>query len=153
MDDSRGFSSLLRMYRQQTETTQEEVAQQLGISRNYLSQIERGIAKNISWGLGTAILNLWHPNETGQIEIVVPRRILVDAALAIEIEWLNVEGVETEGCCIGPPPLAMIRPGSVTKARELGYVPEYQPTTGLYQIRLRSEGRNAAAARIREVQA
>ena len=39
----------IRDYRQQNRLTQAELAAQLGVSRNYLSQIERGVATNLSW--------------------------------------------------------------------------------------------------------
>ncbi|MBD2326093.1 helix-turn-helix transcriptional regulator [Alkalinema sp. FACHB-956] len=55
------FGQLVRDRRRQEKLSQEELAQQVGISRNYLSQIERGQATNLSWQLRekiSAILGL-----------------------------------------------------------------------------------------------
>lgn len=46
MDD---FGKKIRDRRLQERLNQEELAQRVGISRNYLSQIERGQATNLSW--------------------------------------------------------------------------------------------------------
>lgn len=46
MDD---FAKKVRDRRQQEKLSQQELADRVGISRNYLSQIERGQAKNLSW--------------------------------------------------------------------------------------------------------
>ncbi len=48
MDD---FAKKVRDRRQQEKLSQQELADRVGISRNYLSQIERGQAKNLSWQL------------------------------------------------------------------------------------------------------
>jgi len=53
-----GFASLLKAYREKTGETQAQVAERLGISRVYVSDIERGEAANVSFELGAAILNL-----------------------------------------------------------------------------------------------
>lgn len=45
-DDS--FPAAVKSYRQRTGLSQAYVARQAGVSRNYLSQIERGVAENIS---------------------------------------------------------------------------------------------------------
>lgn len=104
--------------------------------QKYLS-IERGKVSDVSFSLGMKILNLpSHPFHR-QIEITVSRRIFVDAQLAPEIQWLNLEGVYTESSCQGPPPTALIIPSSKRKAEEMGYIPKYQEDVGLYQIRLK----------------
>lgn len=46
MDD---FAKKVRDRRLQEKLSQQELADRVGISRNYLSQIERGQAKNLSW--------------------------------------------------------------------------------------------------------
>lgn len=42
------FGSQVRKYRTEKGLSQEELAEQVGISRNYLSQIERGVSTNLS---------------------------------------------------------------------------------------------------------
>ena len=78
-------------------------------------------------------------SEHRQVEVVIFRQIMVDEAIADEIVNLNDQGVVTEGSCQGPPPVAMIRPSSVEKARALGYCPVYQGDVGLFEIELKSE--------------
>lgn len=43
------FGQRVRERRAREGWSQEELAKKVGISRNYLSQIERGVAKNLSW--------------------------------------------------------------------------------------------------------
>lgn len=43
------FGQQVRDRRKREKLSQEELAQKVGISRNYLSQIERGQATNLSW--------------------------------------------------------------------------------------------------------
>ncbi|UBF30325.1 helix-turn-helix domain-containing protein (plasmid) [Kovacikia minuta CCNUW1] len=55
------FAQKVRDRRLQEKLSQEELANKVGISRNYLSQIERGQATNLSWQLVerlTAVLGL-----------------------------------------------------------------------------------------------
>ncbi len=47
MDDE--FGKTVRLRRRQEGLSQQELADKVGISRNYLSQIERGQATNLSW--------------------------------------------------------------------------------------------------------
>ena len=133
-----GFlQQILREYRETYNLTQEQVADEINISRNWLSKIERGKVSDVSFSLGMKILNLpSHPFHR-QIEITVSRRIFIDAQLAPEIQWLNLEGVYTESSCQGPPPTALIIPSSKRKAEEMGYKPEYQEDIGLYKIHLK----------------
>ncbi len=49
------FGKLVRDRRKQEKLNQEELAQAVGISRNYLSQIERGEATNLSWQVRKAL--------------------------------------------------------------------------------------------------
>ncbi|MEO0488487.1 MAG: helix-turn-helix transcriptional regulator, partial [Cyanobacteria bacterium J06659_2] len=43
------FGDKIRKRRSEEGLSQEKLAQTVGISRNYLSQIERGVATNLSW--------------------------------------------------------------------------------------------------------
>lgn len=55
------FAKKVRSRRLQEKLSQQELADRVGISRNYLSQIERGQATNLSWQLMeklTSILGL-----------------------------------------------------------------------------------------------
>jgi len=57
-------------------------------------------------------------------EVVIRRRVAVDACIAAEIEWMNDLGVHTTGCCCGHgkgDSWATIYPHSIQRARELGY--------------------------------
>jgi transcriptional regulator with XRE-family HTH domain len=61
------FAQQVRDRRKQENLSQEELATQVGISRNYLSQIERGQATNLSWQLRdklSSILGLKLEEET-----------------------------------------------------------------------------------------
>ena len=49
-------SAMAKAYRQQNKITQADFAERVGISRNYLSQIERGEAKNFSVAVYMAII-------------------------------------------------------------------------------------------------
>lgn len=131
------FGDIIRTYREQHGLTQWQIAERLRLSRTYVSQIERGLADNLSYEVALRILNL--PGKPhSQVWVTLTRRVMVDAAIAPEIVWLNSQDVVTEGCCAGPPPTAMILPSSVTAARRLGYTPHYL-SLGLYEITLRSE--------------
>lgn len=64
------FAKQVRDRRLQEGLSQEQLARAVGISRNYLSQIERGQAKNLSWQLMerlTSCLGL-KGDATGKIE-------------------------------------------------------------------------------------
>jgi transcriptional regulator with XRE-family HTH domain len=135
MPEQISFADLIRAYRERTGLSQEQLARRLGVSRNYVGQIERGQARNVSFELGTRILSLGTAH--GKIEVDLVRRVSLDAVITPEIVWLNVAGVVTEASCQGPPPTALIRPSSAARARELGYEPELLDT-GLFQIRLKS---------------
>ena len=130
------FGDILRLHRMNHGLSQHELADRLGISRTYLSQIERGRADNLSWKLALRILSLQERHE--QVEVMLHRRVMIDAAIAPEILWLNTQEVVTEGSCQGPPPTAVIQPGSVDRARELGYKPVYREDTGMFLITLKS---------------
>ncbi len=61
------FGTTIRDRRRQEGLSQESLAQQVGISRNYLSQIERGRATNLSWQLRqklTALLGIQEETPT-----------------------------------------------------------------------------------------
>lgn len=52
------FGKTIRERRRQEGFSQEALASQVGISRNYLSQIERGKATNLSWQLRQTLTSL-----------------------------------------------------------------------------------------------
>ena len=138
------FGDIIRTYREQHGLTQQQVAERLQLSRNYVSQIERGLADHLSFELVLRILNLPRglaaglPGKPhGQVSVTLTRRVMIDAVIAPEIVWLNSQGVVTEGCCAGPPPSAMITPGSLAVARRLGYECSWSGL-GLYEIILKS---------------
>ena len=63
------FGQTVRQRRREEGFSQEELAQKIGISRNYLSQIERGQATNLSWQVMnrlTSVLGL--KQEVGTLE-------------------------------------------------------------------------------------
>lgn len=47
--DVRSFGRLVRARRVEEGWSQEHLARKASVSRNYLSQIERGVAQNVSW--------------------------------------------------------------------------------------------------------
>jgi len=58
------FGDRVRQQRRSQKLSQQELADRVGISRNYLSQIERGVATNLSWQVHDrlcAALNLQAP--------------------------------------------------------------------------------------------
>jgi len=67
------FGKKVRDRRREEKLSQEELAQRVGISRNYLSQIERGQATNLSWQvmerltstLGSVELGYWSAGTSG----------------------------------------------------------------------------------------
>ncbi|MEP0868605.1 helix-turn-helix domain-containing protein [Trichocoleus desertorum AS-A10] len=64
------FGKKVRDRRREEKLSQEELAQRVGISRNYLSQIERGQATNLSWQVMerlTSMLGL-KQEQTGTLE-------------------------------------------------------------------------------------
>ena len=64
------FGKKVRDRRREEKLSQEELAQQVRISRNYLSQIERGQATNLSWQVMerlTSVLGL-KQEQTGTLE-------------------------------------------------------------------------------------
>ena len=60
---SDNLSSIVRTFREANKISQGQMAERLGISRNYLSQIETGKATNVSFALGQEILALEGPQE------------------------------------------------------------------------------------------
>jgi transcriptional regulator with XRE-family HTH domain len=60
------FGQQVRLHRDQQGISQEELAQQVEISRNYLSQIERGIATNLSWQLVDKLKTILGIQEQGE---------------------------------------------------------------------------------------
>lgn len=137
MKDVNFLRQIIRAYRKTYNLTQAQAAGDLGISRNWLSRIERGEAGDVSFSLGMKILDLPSHAFHRQIEISLPRRICVDAQIAAEIQWLNLVGAYTEASCQGPPPTALIKPAYRIRAEQLGYKPEYQEDTGLWLVCLK----------------
>jgi XRE family transcriptional regulator of biofilm formation len=69
------FGKKVRERRVEEGLSQEKLAQAVGISRNYLSQIERGQATNLSWQVMerlTSILGLKVEQEGTETEMVLP---------------------------------------------------------------------------------
>ena len=69
------FGKKIRERRVEEGLSQEKLAQAVGISRNYLSQIERGQATNLSWQVMerlTSVLGLKVEQEGTKSETVVP---------------------------------------------------------------------------------
>lgn len=71
------FGKKVRDRRVEEGMSQEKLAQAVGISRNYLSQIERGQATNLSWQVMdklTSVLGLKEQEETDN-EMVLPQSL------------------------------------------------------------------------------
>ena len=80
---------------------------------------------------------------TNTTTVRIEREIAVDVDIAGEVRWLNKSGIMTEGSCSGhgcSSATAVIRPSSVERVEELGYVTRYLADTGLYEIKLRGSG-------------
>jgi transcriptional regulator with XRE-family HTH domain len=56
--DTPSFGDRVRAQRKAQKLSQQELAQQIGISRNYLSEIERGESTNLSWQVRAKIGSL-----------------------------------------------------------------------------------------------
>ncbi len=136
------LGQILKQYRQSTKKFQGDIAAELGISRNYLSKIERGESKNVSFELGVKILGLPNLAADGKahrtVTVTVSRQIKEDAMIAQEVVWLNSMDIVTVSSCQGPPAIALILPSSKDRAAENGYAPKYQEDIGLFEISLRS---------------
>ena len=73
--DTNAFGQAVKVRRKQEKMSQQALADKVGISRNYLSQIERGQSTNLSWQLRqrlTEVLGLQEdppgtPNETDDV--------------------------------------------------------------------------------------
>lgn len=79
------FAQHVRDRRLQENLSQEELAQKVGISRNYLSQIERGQANNLSWQVReklSAILGLKDDLETEANDSDIPSSLAAFAQSA-----------------------------------------------------------------------
>jgi hypothetical protein len=73
-----------------------------------------------------------------QVQVLLSRKVFIDAVIAPEIILINRHGLVTEASCQGPPPTALIRPSMVKLARRFGYRPVYQKKTGFYEIGLKT---------------
>lgn len=60
------FGDEIREYRRKHKLSQSELAIQVGISRNYLSQIERGISDNPSWRIRERLTRMVEFTKTAQ---------------------------------------------------------------------------------------
>jgi len=78
------FGLLLCSYRKQHNLSQQQIAEHLQLSRNYISQIERGKSSNLSFAVAQRILNLCD-GPHGQIRVTLVRHVMIDAAIAPEI--------------------------------------------------------------------
>ncbi|NJM58186.1 MAG: helix-turn-helix domain-containing protein [Synechococcales cyanobacterium RU_4_20] len=67
------FGTTIRERRRQEGLSQEALAQQVGISRNYLSQIERGLATNLSWQLRQTLTSLLGIQEAVPVVAATPQ--------------------------------------------------------------------------------
>lgn len=67
------FGKTIRERRRQEGLSQEALAQQVGISRNYLSQIERGLATNLSWQLRQTLTSLLGVQAETPVVAVTPQ--------------------------------------------------------------------------------
>jgi transcriptional regulator with XRE-family HTH domain len=73
MDDlTQDFGQRVRMGRQQEKLSQQELADRIGISRNYLSQIERGESNNLSWNVRSKIASVLGLGEVEPQEALPP---------------------------------------------------------------------------------
>jgi len=142
------FGLLLRSYRERHNLSQQQTAMRLQLSRNYISQIERGESSNLSFAVARRILNLCD-GPHGQVRVTLIRHVMIDIAIAPEVVWLNLQDIATVGCCAGPPPTALIMPSSIERARQLGYEPIYRNGVKLFEIELKS----AVSARMRQEEA
>ncbi len=76
------FGQQVRDRRLQEDLSQEELAKKIGISRNYLSQIERGQATNLSWQVReklTDVLGLKEPETSTMSETQLPSSLVIFA--------------------------------------------------------------------------
>lgn len=74
-----------------------------------------------------------------QVQVLLCRKVDIDADIAPEIILLNRRGLITQASCQGPPPTALIKPSMVKLAKKLRYKPVYQKDLGLFEIKLKSE--------------
>jgi transcriptional regulator with XRE-family HTH domain len=73
MDDlTQDFGKRVRICRLQEGLSQQELADRIGISRNYLSQIERGESNNLSWNVRSRISSVLGLGEEETPEALPP---------------------------------------------------------------------------------
>ena len=73
--DSVRFGGLVRDRRRAEKLSQSELAEQVDISRNYLSQIERGEATNLSWNVRIRLCNSLGIQEDGNVSKPLPESL------------------------------------------------------------------------------
>ncbi len=73
--DSVQFGSLVRDRRRAEKLSQSDLAKQVEISRNYLSQIERGEATNLSWNVRIRLCNSLGIQEDGDVSKRLPESL------------------------------------------------------------------------------
>ncbi len=78
--DSVQFGGVVRDRRRAEKLSQSDLAEQVGISRNYLSQIERGEATNLSWNVRVRLCNTLGIQEDGDVSKLLPESLQAFAA-------------------------------------------------------------------------
>ena len=73
--DSVRFGGLVRDRRRAEKLSQSDLAEQVDISRNYLSQIERGEATNLSWNVRIRLCNSLGIQEDGDVGKALPESL------------------------------------------------------------------------------
>ena len=73
--DSVRFGGLVRDRRRAEKLSQSDLAEQVDISRNYLSQIERGEATNLSWNVRIRLCNSLGIQEEGDVSKPLPESL------------------------------------------------------------------------------
>ena len=80
ISDSVQFGSVVRDRRRAEKLSQSDLAEQVEISRNYLSQIERGEATNLSWNVRIRLCNSLGIQEDGDVSKPLPESLQAFAA-------------------------------------------------------------------------
>ena len=78
--DSVRFGGVVRDRRRAEKLSQSDLAEQVEISRNYLSQIERGEATNLSWNVRIRLCNSLGIQDDGEVSKLLPESLQAFAA-------------------------------------------------------------------------
>ena len=73
--DSVRFGGMVRDRRRAEKLSQSDLAEQVEISRNYLSQIERGEATNLSWNVRIRLCNTLGIQDDGDVSKPLPESL------------------------------------------------------------------------------